>query len=141
MKKQYKECSPDVTILNIKKILNDIGVITNDSHMRSGKFFSSRINIANSNLNDLGVGTNGKGRTFEYSMASGYAELIERLANRLLFDQRIYATKDYLSGLDSNSEYVKKINDSIGGFDFIYFLLFWPRMGRQFKAFVGYIFK
>ena len=37
-------------------------------------------------LENLGIGTNGKGRNKDYSLASGYGEFMERLQNRILFD-------------------------------------------------------
>lgn len=35
------------------------------------------------------IGTNGKGRSYDFSLASGYAEFMERFQNRLVFDTNV----------------------------------------------------
>ena len=119
-KKKYKECLPENTTSTIKQILNDMNIVTEDIHMKSGKFFSCRINLLNDNLDNLNIGTNGKGRSFNYSMASGYAELVERLSNRMLTSERIYATKKYIDSLDPNSQYVRRIKEANIELNFLY---------------------
>lgn len=36
-------------------------------------------------FDDLDIGTNGKGGSYQYALASGYAEFMERLQNGILF--------------------------------------------------------
>ena len=83
--KKYKTCPPEETIVRIKKILQNNGLETtalcSDNH-----FSSCRITLTTNGLENLGIGTNGKGRNKEYSLASGYGEFMERLQNRILFE-------------------------------------------------------
>lgn len=86
--KKYKAFSPEVTISNIRKSLNDLGVLLYENHIVHEDFFSCRVCLGNNNLLPLNIGTNGKGRSFEYSLASGYAEFMERLQNQLLLNSK-----------------------------------------------------
>lgn len=82
--KKYKMATPLQTIRQIRNTLDNIGIILNDRHMLHKHFNSCRVIIGNDGLSPLNIGTNGKGRNFEYSLASGYAEFMERIQNRLL---------------------------------------------------------
>ena len=84
--KKYKKYLPTQTIHLLRGILNNLGVILYERHMIHKDFYSCRVTLGNDGLIPLNIGTNGKGRNFEYSMASGYAEFIERLQNRLLLN-------------------------------------------------------
>lgn len=86
--KQYKTVSPIHTIGKIRNILSHIGILLLECHMIHDKFCSCRVVIGNDGLGKLNIGTNGKGRTFEYSLASGYAEFMERLENHLLLNSK-----------------------------------------------------
>lgn len=46
--------------------------------------------LGNHDLAKLGIGMNGKGSTFEYALASGYAEFMEKIQNRFLCDYISY---------------------------------------------------
>lgn len=86
--KQYKATTPIHTVSKIRKILSNIGILLLERHMIHDKFSSCRVVIGNDGLGKLNIGTNGKGRTFEYSLASGYAEFMERLENHLLLNSK-----------------------------------------------------
>ena len=77
-----KDADPQDTINRIKKILKENKIKTKEYRIKSihKKFYSVRIKI-NGFYN---TGTNGKGETKNYSRASGYAELLERLASKNL---------------------------------------------------------
>lgn len=81
-KAPYKEESPLKTIQNIRNILinNDIFTLEFMWWKFHDSFYSSRVVIK-----DTHTGTNGKGRTPEYCLASAYGEFMERLQNMLLF--------------------------------------------------------
>jgi ribosomal protein S12 methylthiotransferase accessory factor len=107
--KKYKAVKPEITIRVIKQILEDCGIITKENYVDNIKFQSCRIAIGNSDLSPLNIGTNGKGRSFEYSLASGYAEFMERLQNNILLYNKKYATKDFIK--NKPASYIKRLND------------------------------
>lgn len=82
-------------------------------------FFSCRVIIGNKNAECLNIGTNGKGSSIEYSLASGYAEFMERLQNQMLLKKNKFATTDFLELLPSDSLFIKKIYDNDLVFDFV----------------------
>ncbi len=77
---KHKECDPSKTVERIRDILTRCGVETEvewfDNNL-SGTF-SNRVSVKG-----LSMGANGKGLTREYALASGYAELMERVENDL----------------------------------------------------------
>lgn len=77
-KRKYKDALPQDTIIKIRKILNEQGIIPIESSWNNTVegYFSVRLVIQDTNL-----GVNGKGTTHEYALASAYAELMERLQN------------------------------------------------------------
>lgn len=84
--KQYKTVSPRATIRAIKDILQKNGIFTKAEVLNAGKMlFSARVCIANGKLAQLNIGTNGKGKSQDFALASGYAELMERLQTRFLY--------------------------------------------------------
>jgi len=120
--KNYKTLAPEQTIRNIRNILNDIGIIALEKHRVKHSLHSCRINIGNTELQKLNIGTNGKGNSFEFSMASGYAEMIERLQNRMLFDFRktYFASKWFTKTLPKDSLFLKKLKEKELAVDFLY---------------------
>lgn len=85
---QYKDAPPKETVRRIKEILNSLGIKTREIFFEAdGLFYSCRIEIDNCGLESLCIGTNGKGMTPEYALASGYAELMERLQNKFLVNE------------------------------------------------------
>lgn len=91
--KKYKTAEPETTIKNIREILYDIGLLLVERHTFLKDTCSCRVYIGNKNLRELNIGTNGKGRSFEYSTASGYAEFMERLQNKLLLNESLMLTE------------------------------------------------
>ncbi len=76
---KHKDRDPRQTVEALKAKLASMGLETNlvwTSHQFDGTW-SNRVSIAGTSM-----GTNGKGTTREYAMASGYAELMERLQNK-----------------------------------------------------------
>lgn len=91
--KPYKAKSPGDTIHHIRSILHDLGIFTTEQHMRrEGMYYSCRVFIDNDDIRRFDIGTNGKGMNAEYALASAYAELLERLENRMLVMAVKYAT-------------------------------------------------
>lgn len=84
--KKYKQSIPQETIFKIRTILHELGIILYEKHIVQDDLYSCRVAIGNDNLLNLNIGTNGKGRSFEYSLASGCAEFMERLQNRLILN-------------------------------------------------------
>lgn len=86
--KKYKAYPPETTISNIRTTLHNLGLLLHESHILHKDFYSCRVILGNKGLLPLNIGTNGKGRSFEYSLASGYAEFMERLQNQLLLNSK-----------------------------------------------------
>lgn len=89
--KPYKARKPEETIFLIRKILHQkLGILLKEEHfIGDDRFYSCRISIANFNLEELNVGTNGKGMGIEYALASAYGEFMERLQNQMLIMSRL----------------------------------------------------
>lgn len=84
----YKDAAPADTIWHARQILSDLGIeVKEEVFSRPGVACSCRITIANPRLAPLNIGTNGKGLTEEYALASGYAEMLERLQNKMLLNE------------------------------------------------------
>ncbi|HPZ09346.1 MAG TPA: YcaO-like family protein [Candidatus Eremiobacteraeota bacterium] len=83
MVKYYKDLTPEETIEKAKKILEKNNVIAHKQTERNAlnALYYCRIGIKNSE-----VGVNGKGITEELALASGMAELLERLQNQALIN-------------------------------------------------------
>lgn len=113
--KPYKAASPQDTIHRIRTILHDLGIFTTEQHLRNeGMYYSCRVFIDNNDVKRFDIGTNGKGMSAEYALASAYAELMERIENKML----IYATK-YASRLFSQEN--KELNFDFQRLNFRYF--------------------
>lgn len=88
---KHKDRDPLQTVETIRGILDDIGLKTTlrwTSHQFGGTH-SNRVTVEGTT-----IATNGKGTTEEYAMASGYAELMERIQNKLT-GQRIHVSDTY----------------------------------------------
>lgn len=89
---KWKDAGPVATVNKIKDILKNAGLETEyytfDSDL--GECCSSRVEIKGYTF----VGTNGKGIGPEYCMASAYAELMERLQNRVHSSSSVWRPKD-----------------------------------------------
>lgn len=79
---KFKACPPKQTVMHIKEILRSVGFEPEEHLIRSGvgEICSLRVSLKGTD-----IGQNGKGATPAYAMASGYAELMERLQTGYLF--------------------------------------------------------
>lgn len=111
-KKFYKKCSPEETIHRIREILYKCGIYIMELSDTQDGFYHSHLHIANGELLQFGMQTNGKGMTPAYSLASGYAEMMERLQNNMLIGGKERATKSYLDTLPKDSLYRKKLEEA-----------------------------
>lgn len=99
--KQYKVVSPEITVRQIKRLLKNIGIqVKEETRSLKNLVYSSRITIINGRIANLDLGANGKGLSLEYALASGYAELMERIQTRMLYDDMLMlppmATREFL---------------------------------------------
>ena len=75
---KHKDRTPEQTVAAIKSILDGLGIqteVVGHNHPFQGTY-SNHVQIVGTK-----IGSNGKGTTESYALASGYAELIERLQN------------------------------------------------------------
>ncbi|HWR44857.1 YcaO-like family protein [Sporomusa sp.] len=79
---KYKDDLPLKTITKIRNILMNLNILTVETGWKNSAdgFYSVSVTISNTKL-----ATNGKGTTYEYALASAYAELMERLQNQAFF--------------------------------------------------------
>ncbi len=113
----YKEDSPQNTVARIKGILASLGIKLQEEWVKTGTIhtYSLRVTIENTS-----IGSNGKGVTKEYAMASAYSEFMERYQNlwlarwnNLWRDScrfRYYADEEYLTAeelVDSDSAFMR----------------------------------
>lgn len=83
MSKPYKAVLPTETIATIKAIIKKNKLPVTETLLGDGEMFCS-CRIALSHNDDASIGTNGKGMDWDYALASGYAEFMERLQNRAI---------------------------------------------------------
>lgn len=97
--KKYKNRRPEETISIIQSILKnklELGTYERAFNERNGLFFSCRLLLDNGDwLRSLNIGTNGKGMTENYSCASAYGELMERLQNGALMRYHIFGSRKF----------------------------------------------
>ena len=120
-RKQYKADLPQNTIQRIREILNDADLFVEIIQSISNfDFHSCRLQICDEELAALNIGTNGKGLTKKYSMASAYAEFMERLQNRFLFiyDYFQYASKQYIASNKIDPVFSKFIKEGVLELDY-----------------------
>lgn len=119
--KPYKAFPPEITVTKIRSILQEIGIfVREDIYAASNNLYTVRISIANDSLKDLNIGTNGKGTTYLYALASGYAEFMERLQNKILFKGIKSAFKTNAYGLSNHSVYRNALVNNDVLLDFLY---------------------
>lgn len=116
MKYRYKEISPLDTIKNISEYLLGLGLYIKHEWFNSNvkNIFSVRISIYGTNY-----GANGKGINKEYALASAYGELIERIANGIIFkNNELLKTHDigfiyFPDEINISEEYYSNIKNEI----------------------------
>lgn len=119
--KKYKDCSPVDTITKVRKILYDLDLFVKEIPYNNSKHFHAcKIVLNNKRLDGLNFAANGKGMTYEYALASGYAEFMERLQNGLIFNGLHFMTKEFVLSLNKSGGYEKKIENNGGVLDFVY---------------------
>lgn len=79
---KYKDRKPEDTLFRIQTILHEMGLTTTHQWVDQEYegCYSNRVNIYPTQL-----GTNGKGTDPIYALTSGYAELMERIQNNILY--------------------------------------------------------
>ena len=77
----YKDDFPEHTLERVKNIISDLNLSLEEKNFKNiiSNIYSARITISGTD-----IGTNGKGTSLIFSMASAYCEFIERLANLIL---------------------------------------------------------
>jgi ribosomal protein S12 methylthiotransferase accessory factor len=79
--KHRKECPPSQTILNVKRILANIGIVPHERHFRSPVPHCHSVQLE---LREFpGISVAGKGTSLEWALASAYGELMEYIQNRV----------------------------------------------------------
>ena len=80
---KYKEAMPLKTIEIIRNILSDLEIVMSEQWTNSvAGLYSVRIEMMGTN-----VGQNGKGTSPAYALASAYGEFMERLQNRITYNE------------------------------------------------------
>lgn len=89
-KKAYKALPPLETINKAREILEKCDLFTMEYHYRYALagVAGCRVWLGDELISPLSIGTNGKGLTGRYSLASAYGEMMERLENGALFPMR-----------------------------------------------------
>jgi ribosomal protein S12 methylthiotransferase accessory factor len=130
--KAYKATDPLNTINRIRNILSSIDIFTIESHRvyEVPEISCCRVLIGDNDLVNLDFGSNGKGLTSRYALASAYGEFIERLQNNSLFkaiEHNIqFATKRYLETEPSMTGFRERLEredlllDFVNGPDEVY---------------------
>lgn len=118
---RYKQCTPEITINRIKDILSSIKIEIEEEWFHNiGGVDSCRIRIINKGLRQFDIGTNGKGMTREYALASAYAEFMERLQNKTMFREGLKYASPYLRK-QVTEEFLNKLKYEGLLLDFLYF--------------------
>ncbi len=88
--KAYKLRPPMETVQHVRSILAKCDMFVHEFHLRYqvNGISCCRIWLGDEDVEALSIGTNGKGMNARYSLASGYAEMMERLENGSLYPMR-----------------------------------------------------
>ena len=88
---KHKDRTPEETVDAIRSILDGLGIETEVIALNHPFYgtYSNHVRIKGTN-----IGANGKGTTEAYALASGYAELLERIQNGMVA-KRCYHTHLY----------------------------------------------
>lgn len=103
MKKKYKDRIPQDTIGEIRNFLSSVGALLREQSWCKYDFYACRLTLSNAGLSSFDIGTNGKGRTYEYALASGYGEFMERFQNRILIEPSFIQQMHELIHQDNSS--------------------------------------
>ena len=112
-RKSYKATDPLTTINHIRSLLTSYDIFTIEGHVsHTGPRVSCcRVELGDNDIVQLGVGSNGKGLTARYALASAYGEFMERLQNNILCPtlQPKFATKRYLATVPATDNLRKRL--------------------------------
>ena len=89
-KNKYKDATPFETIQRARNILNDLGITIYEQSWNSASSENHSVRIEVDGFPS--IGTNGKGTSRLFALASAYGELMERLQNKKLFN-KVYGLK------------------------------------------------
>ena len=106
----YKDSSPERTVEKIKEILNSYGItVVEGQWTESGieHCYSIRLTVAGTSF-----GSNGKGLTKEFALASAYGELMERMQLGLFGDSSVQKLGHYDAAIGNDVELIP-FNESI----------------------------
>lgn len=118
--KPYKSAPPASTINKIRNALDSVSIFLREQSFCSNRsLYTTRVTVSSGMLDDLDIGTNGKGVSYQYALASGYAEFMERLQNGILFRGYKNATRRFLGKLPEGIYKKQLISDNIV-LDFLY---------------------
>lgn len=81
----YKEISPEQTVKNVKKFFESHGLRLEEMDVNQSEAGTWYCHVDVYKGDTKLEGANGKGVSYEYAMASGYAELYERFCNGMAF--------------------------------------------------------
>ena len=87
--KPYKTSLPYDTVQKIRTILfeHDVFLMEIGRKSKISNTYSNRIVVTDEGLESLDIGTNGKGMTARYALASAYGEFMERVQNMTITPQ------------------------------------------------------
>jgi ribosomal protein S12 methylthiotransferase accessory factor len=122
LRKPYKAEAPYRTINRIRSILESCDIFTKDAqrHHPGVDLYTSRVTIDDPVLDPLAIGQNGKGITSRYSLASAYAELLERLQTYVVFHRKSFALRRRIESNSAPSAFEKRLLDSDLLLDFLW---------------------
>lgn len=109
LRNKYKDAVPFDTIQRIRETLNQLGIEVYEQHWKdvSSACFSVRLEVNGFPC----VGSNGKGTTRSFALASAYGELMERIQNKKLF-KKTYGLKNNQSSFpDEKQDDMKKFSE------------------------------
>ncbi len=126
--KPYKQVDPFTTITRLRHLFMDCGLFTAEYPYPPTDFFHScGLFLSDTPIGELQVGFYGKGLSPKYSLASAYAELMERLQNNVLFTTSYAslfplktATTPFLERLPEKSLYKDTLAKNKLELDFIF---------------------
>ncbi len=95
---KFKDAKPEETVALVKKLLGDLGITLTESWNNTGIDDCWALRVTEQNK---AFGTNGKGVTKEFAMASAYAEFMERLSLGIFLRTKHFLNEDDSSNLDA----------------------------------------
>jgi ribosomal protein S12 methylthiotransferase accessory factor len=123
-RKAYKTTAPFSTINHIRTLLASVDFFTIE--MAHNCYTLPGVNccsvlIGDNDLVDFHIGTNGKGLTTRYALASAYGEFMERLQNDFLIrPHKIFATKKHSATVPTTNGFYERLEQEDLFLDFLY---------------------